>query len=43
MAIITILVPADNKNIQHLKETGSNKKRYKPIHGKQFLYFKFPI
>ena len=31
VAIITILVSSDNKNIQHLKETESNKKQYKPV------------
>ena len=34
VAIITILVSADNKNIQCLKETESNKKQYKPVNGK---------
>lgn len=39
VAIITILVSADNKNIQCLKETESNKKQYKPINGKQLSLF----
>lgn len=39
VAIITILVSADNKNIQCLKETESNKKRYRPINGNQLSLF----
>ena len=39
VAIITILVSADNKNIQYLKETESNKKQYKPVNGKQLSLF----
>ncbi len=39
VAIITILVSADNKNIQSLKETESNKKQYKPVNGKQLSLF----
>ena len=39
VAIITILVSADNKNIQCLKETKSNKMQYKPINGKQLSLF----
>ena len=39
VAIITILVSADNKNIQCLKETESNKQQYKPVNGKQLSLF----
>ncbi len=39
VAIITILVSADNKNIQCLKETESNKKQYNPVNGKQLSLF----
>ena len=39
VAIITILVSADNKNVQYLKETESNKKQYKPVNGKQLSLF----
>ena len=39
IAIITILVSADNKNIQCLKETDSNKKQYRPVDGKQLSLF----
>lgn len=39
VAIITILVSADNRNIQCLKETESNKKQYKPVNGKQLSLF----
>ena len=39
VAIITILVSADNKNIQCLKETESKKKQYKPVNGKQLSLF----
>ena len=39
IAIITILVSADNKNIQCLKETESNKTQYKPVNGKQLSLF----
>lgn len=39
VAIITILVSADNKNIQCLKEIESNKKQYKPVNGKQLSLF----
>lgn len=39
VAIITILVSADNKNIQSLKDTESNKKQYRPVDGKQLSLF----
>lgn len=39
IAIITILVSADNNNIQCLKETKSNKTQYKPVNGKQLSLF----
>lgn len=39
VAIITILVSADNKNIQCLKEAESNKNQYKPVNGKQLSLF----
>lgn len=39
VAIITILVPAHNKNVQYLKETESNRKQYKPVNGKQLSLF----
>ncbi len=39
VAIITILVSADNKNIQCLKETESNTKQYKPVNGRQLSLF----
>ncbi len=39
VAIITILVSADNKSIQCLKETESNKRQYKPVNGKQLSLF----
>ncbi|MCM1508809.1 MAG: hypothetical protein NC177_17005 [Ruminococcus flavefaciens] len=39
VAIITILVSADNRNIQCLKETESNKKQYKPVNGRQLSLF----
>lgn len=39
VAIITILVSADNKNIQCLKETDSNKAQYKLVDGKQLSLF----
>lgn len=39
VAIITILVSADNKNIQCLKETESNKNQYKPVNGKRLSLF----
>ena len=39
VAIITILVSADNKNIQRLKDTESNKKQYNPVNGKQLSLF----
>ena len=39
VAIITILVSADNKNIQCLKETESNKRQYKPVNGQQLSLF----
>mgnify|MGYP000761049526 FL=1 len=39
VASITILVSADNKNIQCLKETESNKKQYKPVNGRQLSLF----
>lgn len=39
VAIISILVSADNKNIQCLKETESNREQYKPVNGKQLSLF----
>ena len=39
VAIITILVSADNNNIKRLKETESSKDQYKPVHGKQLSLF----
>lgn len=39
VAIITILVSADNKNIQCLKETESNKKQFKPVNGRQLSLY----
>ena len=39
IAIITILVSADNKNIECLKETESNKTQYKPVNGRQLSLF----
>ena len=39
VAIITILVSADNNNIERLKETESRKELYKPVHGKQLSLF----
>ena len=39
VAIITILVSADNKNMQCLKETESNKMQYNPVNGKQLSLF----
>ncbi len=39
VAIITILVSADNKNIQCLKETASSETQYKPVNGKQLSLF----
>ena len=39
VAIITILVSADNKNIQCLKETDSNKNQYKPVNGRHLSLF----
>lgn len=39
VAIITILVSADNKNIQCLKEKESNKNQYKPVNGQQLSLF----
>ena len=39
VAIITILVSADNKNIQQLKETPSNTLQYKPVNRKQLSLF----
>lgn len=39
VAIITILVSADNKNIQELKNTESKKELYKPINHKQLTLF----
>lgn len=39
VAIITILVSADNKNVQCLKETESSKKIYKAVDGKQLSLF----
>ncbi len=39
VAIITILVSADNKNIQQLKDEPSDSNKYKPINGKQLSLF----
>ena len=39
IAIITILVSADNKNIECLRKTDSNNIQYKPINGKQLSLF----
>ena len=39
VAIITILVSADNNNIQKLKETISSKENYKPVNKKQLSLF----
>lgn len=39
VAIITILVSADNKNIQCLKETESNRRQYKSVNGVQLSLF----
>ena len=39
VAIISILVSADNENIRRLKETESDKGSYKPINGKQSSLF----
>lgn len=39
VAIITILVSADNKNIQELKKTESQKELYNPVDGKQLSLF----
>ena len=39
VAIITILVSADNNNIQRLKETQSSTENYKPVNGKQLSLF----
>ena len=39
VAIITILVSADNPNIQQLKDIDSEKSNYKPINGKQLSLF----
>ena len=39
VAIITILVSADNNNIKRLKETESSKEQYKPVQGKQLSLF----
>lgn len=39
VAIISILVSADNENIRRLKETESDKGNYKPINGKQLSLF----
>ena len=39
VAIISILVSADNENIKRLKETESDKENYKPISGKQLSLF----
>ena len=39
VAIITILVSSDNKNIQCLKETESSKEQYKPVNGNQLSLF----
>ena len=39
VAIISILVSADNKNIQCLKETESSREQYKPVNGKQLSLF----
>lgn len=39
VAIITILVSADNANIQCLKKAESSKNQYKPVNGKQLSLF----
>ena len=39
IAIITILVSADNHNIQELKNTLSNEKHYHSVNGKQLSLF----
>ena len=39
IAIITILVSADNRNIQELKNTLSNEKHYHSVNGKQLSLF----
>lgn len=39
VAIITILVSADNKNIDNLKSTVSNEKDYKAVNNKQLTLF----
>ena len=39
VAIITILVSADNSNIQKLKDTLSSKENYKPINKRQLSLF----
>lgn len=39
VAIISILVSADNENIRRLKETKSDKRNYKPINGEQLSLF----
>ena len=39
VAIITILVSADNKNIQELKETESQKELYNPVGGRQLSLY----
>ena len=39
IAIITILVSADNRNIQELKKTLSNEKDYNSVNGKQLSLF----
>ena len=39
VAIITILVSADNDNIKRLKGTASGEEQYKPVSGKQLSLF----
>lgn len=39
VAVLTISVSADNKNIQCLKETESQKERYKPVNNQQLSLF----
>lgn len=43
VAIITILVSADNSNIQKLKDTLSSKENYKPINKKQLSLFQIML
>lgn len=39
VAIITILVSADNENIRQLKDSESDTSKYKPVNGKQLSLF----